>query len=188
MHQISSNSVDFLNLQRIIEVEREETFNWFVIKTNSRAEKRVFESIERIGLNVYLPLVESIRQWSDRKKKVQIPLIPSTLFVKCQVTDLQKLYAIQGFSSILHFLKKPAIVRDYEIENLKILLKESTELETLGSDILIAGDKVEVIRGPFQGLIATSLEVNRKQTLIVEIESLDQRFIVHVPKSFVRRI
>ena len=73
-------------------------------------------------------------------------------------------------------------------KNLKILLKESTELETLGSDILIAGDKVEVIRGPFQGLIATSLEVNRKQTLIVEIESLDQRFIVHVPKSFVRKI
>jgi transcription antitermination factor NusG len=50
------------------------------------------------------------------------------------------------------------------------------------------GDKVEVIRGPFQGLIATSLEVSRTHKLIVEIESLEQRFVVHVPKSYVRKI
>ena len=53
---------------------------------------------------------------------------------------------------------------------------------------VVPGDKVEVIRGPFQGLIATSIEVNRTHKLIVQIESLDQRFVVHVPKSFVKKI
>jgi transcription antitermination factor NusG len=169
-------------------VEREDHFDWFVVKTNSRAEKRVFERIEKLGFQVYLPLVESIKQWSDRKKKIHTPLIPSTLFVKSKASELSKLYDIQGFHYILQYLKKPAIVREFEIDNLKILLKESDSLELFHELGLTPGDKVEVTRGPFQGLIATSLEVNRTHKLIVEIESLEQRFVVHVPKSFVRKL
>jgi transcription antitermination factor NusG len=79
-------------------------------------------------------------------------------------------------------------VREFEIENLRILLKESDALELVENIELLPGEKVEVIRGPFQGLIATSLEVNRTHKLIVEIESIEQRFVVHVPKSFVRKL
>ena len=161
---------------------------WYVIKTNSRAEKRVAERIEDVGIEVYLPLVESLKQWSDRKKKVQTPLISSTLFVFCKEKDLSKLFDIQGFHSILHFLKKPAKVREYEIENLKILLKESESFSKIEGDQIFHGQKVMVMRGPFQGLIATSLEVSRTHKLIVEIESLEQRFVVHIPKSFVRKL
>ena len=49
--------------------------NWYVVKTNSRAEKKVYERLEFLGLEVYLPLVITIKQWSDRKKKVEVPLI-----------------------------------------------------------------------------------------------------------------
>lgn len=169
-------------------MQRENNLFWFVVKTNSRAEKRVAERIDKIGLKVYLPLIESIKQWSDRKKKIQTPLIPSTLFVNCHSSELARLFDIQGFHSILHYLKKPAIVRNYEIENLKILLKESDALEPFDNFSLMPGERVEVIRGPFQGLIATSLEVNRTHKLIVEIESLEQSFVVHIPKSFVRKL
>ena len=169
-------------------MQRENNLFWFVVKTNSRAEKRVAERIDKIGIKVYLPLIESIKQWSDRKKKIQTPLIPSTLFVNCHPSELARLFDIQGFHSILHYLKKPAIVRNYEIENLKILLKESDALEPFDNVSLMPGEKVEVIRGPFQGLIATSLEVNRTHKLIVEIESLEQSFVVHIPKSFVRKL
>jgi transcription antitermination factor NusG len=110
------------------------------------------------------------------------------LFVKSKASELSKLYDIQGFHYILQYLKKPAIVREFEIDNLKILLKESDSLELFHELGLTPGDKVEVTRGPFQGLIATSLEVNRTHKLIVEIESLEQRFVVHVPKSFVRKL
>ncbi|MFM7472811.1 MAG: transcription termination/antitermination protein NusG, partial [Crocinitomicaceae bacterium] len=106
----------------------------------------------------------------------------------CRPSELAKLFDIQGFHSILPYLKKPAIVRDYEIENIKILLKESDSLTPYDNVSLIPGERVEVIRGPFQGLIATSLEVNRTYKLIVEIESLEQRFVVHIPKSFVQKL
>jgi transcriptional antiterminator NusG len=161
---------------------------WYVIKTTSRSEKKVAERIDAIGVQSYLPLMQSIRQWSDRKKKIYLPLIPSTLFVFCYEKDFEKFYSIQGFLKIMYLTGHPAVVRDYEIENLKILLKENTETVTNNNLSFLKGDKVEVIRGPLQGLIATSLEENRTNRLIVEIESLDQRFIVHVPKSFVRKL
>jgi transcriptional antiterminator RfaH len=161
---------------------------WFVVKTNPRAEKKVFERINSIGMVCYLPLITTIRQWSDRKKKIDIPLINSTLFVFCKETDLSKIYGIQGFHSFLYFLKKPAIVKDYEINNLKILLKEHVEFQSINSEKLLKGDRVEVIRGPFQGLIATSIEIDRTHKVIVEIEGMEQKFIVHVPRSFVKKI
>ncbi len=161
---------------------------WFVVKTNPRAEKKVYERISSLGIPAYLPLITTIKQWSDRKKKIEIPLISSTLFVHCKEHELVKLFDIQGFHSFLYYLKKPAIVRDYEINNLKILLKEHVPSQTSNIDDLVKGDKVEVIRGPFQGLIATSIEIDRTHKLIVEIEGLEQKFIVHVPKSFVKKV
>ncbi len=167
---------------------KDSVLNWYVVKTNSRAEKKVFERLESLGLDVYLPLITTIKQWSDRRKKVEVPLIPSTLFLHCQESDLKILYNVMGFQTLLYYLGKPAKVRDYEIQNLRILLQENLEFEKEEFLNIQEGDKVEVIRGPFQGLIATSLEVSRTHKLIVEIESLEQRFLVHVPKSFVRKI
>jgi transcription antitermination factor NusG len=168
--------------------DKDSVLNWYVVKTNSRAEKKVFERLESLGLEAYLPLVTTIKQWSDRRKKVEVPLISSTLFLHCQESDLKILYNVIGFHTLLYYLGKPAKVRDYEIQNLRILLQENLEFEKEQFLNIQEGDKVEVIRGPFQGLIATSLEVSRTHKLIVEIESLEQRFVVHVPKSYVRKI
>ena len=46
--------------------------NWYVLYTTSRAEKKVAQRLEEKGLEVFLPMIEELRQWSDRKKKVEI--------------------------------------------------------------------------------------------------------------------
>jgi transcription antitermination factor NusG len=162
--------------------------NWYVVKTNPRAEKKVLDRLNSLGFDVFLPLIQTIRQWSDRKKKIEIPLINSTLFIHCYEKELSKLFDIQGIQSILYYLKKPAIVRDHEINNLRILLKQETDFHLAEKENITKGDKVEVVRGPFQGLIATSIENDRTHKLIVEIEGIEQKFIVHVPRSYVRKL
>jgi transcription antitermination factor NusG len=169
-------------------MDEQKVDKWYVVKTNPRAEKKVFERISALGIKAYLPLTTSIRQWSDRKKKIELPLISSTVFVFCSEKDFAKIYTVSGFHSFLYFLRKPAVVKEYEINNLRILLKENVQLENIDSGHFEAGDKVEVIRGPFLGLIATSIEADRSHKLIVEIEGMEQKFVVHVPKSFVRKI
>jgi len=161
--------------------------SWFVIKTNSRAEKKVEERLRNSGFEVFLPIQTIVKQWSDRKKKVSIPLISSTLFIHSFESELKLIYNTPGLHSVLSYQGKPAIVRDFEINNLRVLLNQETELDVDSTSNFEKGDLVEVVKGPFQGLIATSVEVNRSHKLIVEIESLGQRFTVHVPKSFVRK-
>ncbi|MDX1426779.1 MAG: transcription termination/antitermination NusG family protein [Salegentibacter mishustinae] len=48
--------------------------SWYVLYTKPRTEKRVAESLEQMGVEVYCPLITEIKQWKDRKKKLKTPL------------------------------------------------------------------------------------------------------------------
>ena len=48
---------------------------WYAVYTNSRAEKRVSDRLAEMGIETFLPLQKTLRQWSDRKKLVEKPLI-----------------------------------------------------------------------------------------------------------------
>ena len=54
---------------------------WYVLYTNPKAEKKVAEQLTKIGVINYCPLIKKVHQWSDRKKKIEIPLFTSYVFV-----------------------------------------------------------------------------------------------------------
>lgn len=162
--------------------------NWYVVKTKNLAEKKVYERLLAAGFETYLPLLSVWRIWSDRKKKVEKPLIPSVVFVHVSPADLKLIYPILGVASILTYLGKPAIVRDYEIQNLRILLQQEDPETIKTIERFENGEAVEVVRGPFKGVIATAITESSSFRLIVEIKSLGTGFTVNVPKSYVRKL
>lgn len=162
--------------------------NWHVVKTSVRAEKKVNERLEKANFQTYLPLLNTVRIWSDRRKKVQEPLIASTLFVYTTPDELLSIYSIQGVVSILKHLNKPAIVHEHEINNLRILLQQESSPELHPIMHLTKGETVQVTSGPFQGLIATAVNTDNKFRVVVELESMGTGFVVNVPKSYVRKI
>ena len=97
------------------------------------------------------------------------------------------LYQIQGVTGVLKYLKKPAIIRDTEIENLKILLSDSDNFSILDNPIFEKGETVRVLKGPFQGLIAQFYENKGKHRVIVTIDSITTGFEVNVPSSFLEK-
>ena len=90
-------------------------FSWFVVYTKAQAEKKFAERLQHAGYEVYLPLQEELKQWSDRKKKIQKPLISSVVFVCCTEAQLSGLYNILGFSRVLRYLGKPAVVQPHHV-------------------------------------------------------------------------
>ena len=56
--------------------------NWLVLVTKPRNEKKVESRLNKIGVEAYCPVRTEMRQWSDRKKKIKTPLLPSMLLVK----------------------------------------------------------------------------------------------------------
>ena len=55
--------------------------SWFVLYTKPKQELRVVDELSKIGINSYCPTVKMIKQYSDRKKKIEKPLIPSYIMV-----------------------------------------------------------------------------------------------------------
>lgn len=158
---------------------------WFVLYTNPNAEKKFADRLQHAGYEVYLPLKEELKQWSDRKKKMQKPLISSVVFVRCPESALVGVYNILGFSRILRYQGKPAVVRPQEILNLQILLQQATAPELIAQN-LVPGVPIEILRGPFKGIIGTAVQVLNTLRVKIEIRHLGVAFGINVPKSFVR--
>ena len=100
--------------------------NWFVIHTKPRFEKKVEERLLSFGIEAYCPIRKEIRLWSDRKKKVDIPVLPSMVLVRLEEKDVNDVFNINGVVRYMFWLGKRAIVRQQEVDVLKNYLKGNT--------------------------------------------------------------
>lgn len=141
--------------------------SWMAIYTKARSEKKTAERLKKNGIKVYCPTHIILKQWSDRRKKVEMPVFPSYIFVK--VTEQERYIVLQD-PAVLNFvfwLGQPAIIKEEEIDNLQCFL-EGVEVE---EEIEIAtwkpGDQIKVAKGPFKGLKAKVKEANHKLVSVV---------------------
>ena len=81
---------------------------WFAIYVKSRSEKKVFKLLEDIGIESFLPLITRVKQWSDRKKKVEEPLFRSYLFVNITLSDYYKVLNTAGARNLIHCHQAPS--------------------------------------------------------------------------------
>ena len=102
--------------------------NWFVIHTKPRFEKKVEERLLSFGVEAYCPTRKEIRLWSDRKKKIDVPLLPSMVLVKLEEKNVNDVFNINGVVRYMFWLGKRAIVRQQEVDVLKNYLKGNTIL------------------------------------------------------------
>jgi transcription antitermination factor NusG len=160
---------------------------WFALVTRPRAEKKVAERISS-KWHTFLPLQTQWRQWSDRKKKVQSPLIPSFIFVNTTERELFSIVKEEGVVRVLRFLGKPAIVRDEEIEILKLLTENIAEVQEISTIDMIDGEEIEIINGPFAGLKANYVSHQGKYKVIVCIEATATFFHIEVATNSIKKL
>ncbi len=171
----------------IKQISPEKEIRWYAIYTRPRSEKKVDELLSKNGFNTYLPLITTMRQWTDRKKKVQLPLISSYVFVNTNRNNLNDILPFNGVVRILKHLGKPAIIKDYEIENLRILLEDTEKITFIRDIHLKKGDSIYVEKGVFKGLNAECIKFNGKHRIIVRIEALGDIIEVNIPLSYVKK-
>ena len=138
---------------------------WYVVYTKPRNEKKVAERLQQIGITVYCPMVTMIKQWSDRRKKVQVPLFNSYVFVYLNEKERDIVFSISGVVRYLFWLGKPAIVRDEEILALQDGLKETIASYEV-RDIKV-GDVVPIPSGPFQGKEGIIKHINKNSLQLI---------------------
>ncbi|WP_431243080.1 UpxY family transcription antiterminator [Flavobacterium sp. P21] len=144
--------------------------NWYVLYTKPKWEKKVAERLTQIGIECYCPLITQVKQWSDRKKKVEVPLFNSYVFVQLSEIDRNSVFNIPGVVRYLFWLGKPAIVREEEINIIRASLKDTNVSDISVSSIQV-GDRIKLESGAFSNQDAIVQEVSKTHYILV-LESM----------------
>ncbi|NRB47210.1 MAG: UpxY family transcription antiterminator [Saprospiraceae bacterium] len=158
---------------------------WYVAYTYPKFEKRVSEAISRTGVQAFLPLQMSVRQWSDRKKKIELPLFPNYVFAYTSVQMLSELRLIDGITRFISFGGKFAAASNDEIRIIKRLLSNNMTVQRERFSFRV-GDPVIINYGPLQGMKGKLVQRNGKNRFVVQIDSIQQALSVEVPANYLR--
>jgi transcription antitermination factor NusG len=155
--------------------------NWYAIYVRPRTEKKVATGLNEAGIDHFLPLQRTLRRWSDRKKWVDMPLIPGYCFVSVDERDLINVIKLDNVVSVIRFNGKPSVIPEMQIEFLRRMLNQNEISYKLSSEIPKPGQKVEIIAGPFIGLYAEMVKIKNKSVIYLRLEQIQNIFLVEIP-------
>jgi transcription antitermination factor NusG len=154
---------------------------WFALYTKSRSEFKAAEQIGALNIEYYLPVITKYRQWSDRRKKITEPLIRGYIFVYVNEKERIKSLEQNAVVRCLTERGRPAKIPDWQIENLKNMLKNEADFYI--TEGLVPGTKVRIVEGPFEGVIGVVSNIEEGRTIAVSIDLLNRSVIAHLPRE-----
>lgn len=161
---------------------------WHVLYTRSRFEKKVYEELVKLGIEAYLPLYKTIRQWKDRKKLVLEPLFRSYCFVRINAKEYFAAIKVTGVVRYVRFNGKLATVPDEEIELIKRACSSTYKIESVVATNFAIGQKVRVVRGVFSGYEGEIVQINGKNKVLFRISNVPVSMAIQIPKNFLQEI
>jgi transcriptional antiterminator RfaH len=163
------------------------TYKWYPICTRSRAEKKVFLALEKKQIAAYLPLRKEVKQWSDRKKTIDVPLFNAYLFVFISSKEYTEVLMVNGVTRFIYFCGKIASIPAKQIDDLKLLLALDSDLELIEHAIK-PGQKVLIKAGPFMGVIAELVLIANKKNIILRLDNLGYSIQIKTSMAYIEPI
>jgi transcription antitermination factor NusG len=148
------------------------TYQWYAAYTDSRAEKKVFRELTTKGIDCYLPLKIEKKQWSDRIKVVENPLIRGYIFVKVSNREYYDILITQGVRRYVCFEGNPTAIPENQINDLKHFMQcLNTEVEAT-SEQITKGTFVKIVSGPLCGVSGEVVEIRGKRRIVLRFKDL----------------
>ncbi len=157
---------------------------WRVFYTRARAEKKCETRLQRQQIDVLVPKKTEIRQWSDRKKEVTVPLFRNYLFARVDEKDRLRTLKTNGIVRCVHFNGEPARLRPETVEQLKTTQNAPDRLSVADLRPPV-GETVTITDGPLRGLTGEVQEHRGQTYLLVRVDAIRQAVKVEVPADWV---
>ena len=158
-------------------IQREITY-WYAVYTRPNMEKKVTSALEHKGIVVYCPLQRVQRQWSDRKKVLQVPAFRGYVFVNIHDAIRWEILATGGVLNFVLHDGRPARIPQREIDEVRRFF-HGLENETILENDIRVHDKARVYSGPLMGLEGEIADVQHRYALL-NIPSLGLQMQVKV--------
>ncbi len=160
--------------------------HWFALYTKPRHEFKVALKLKSISVEYFLPSLTVTKKWSDRRKKIEVPLFNGYIFI--HTDEKERLLSLQqdGVVRTVSFLGKPSIIPDDQIESLRRVIAETPDVFVI--DKIEVGSQIKIASGPFEGVIGVVREAESEKWLFVNIEILNRAVSVKLPRESVIKI
>ncbi len=136
----------------------------------------------------FLPLITRVKQWSDRKKKVDEPLFRSYLFVNIDLTDYYKVLQVPGVVKFISFENTPVAVPENQIAAIRQYINDSDLHDDIDYNDFKEGELVMIKSGQMRGLMGRFVRIKGKHRIIVDIESVGQSLPINISRSNVEAV
>jgi transcription antitermination factor NusG len=161
----------------LTEVPRDQV-RWYAIYVRSRFEKKVHAGLQENKVESFLPLVEEVRKWSDRKKRIEMPLFPGYLFVRIDLRDRLRVLTVDGVVKFVGIRHHPSPVPAEQIRWVKIVIGHPEKLKR--EPYVSEGEVVQIVAGPFNGIRGLVQRVNKNTRVIISLDTIAQAVSVEV--------
>ncbi len=151
---------------------------WYALRTKSRHEKLVRDQLDKQGIEPLLPTVKRLSQWKDRKKEIEVPLFSGYCFVRFSQLERTPVQKIVGVVEIVGSGSRPEPIPEQEIDALRRLMMSVLPYDP--HPYLHEGMRVEVVRGPLQGVQGILLRKEKRHRLVIGVRAVQQAAVVEI--------
>lgn len=164
--------------------------NWYVLRTRPRQEKAVRKLLTDIGVENFLPTrMEEHVYANRRKKKIEVPLITSTCFMRCMAADRFNIVNGLKYKTLLvtdRFTNSSMIIPDKQMADFMLVLSLCDARHFQPVEIF-EGDRVVVTEGEMRGVEGVVAQINGRSHFMLVLKNLAS-FLVRLPMSMVKKI
>jgi transcription antitermination factor NusG len=157
-----------------------------VLYTRSKFEKKIAKEMRLMNFEFYLPMQQVDRKWSDRIKRIEIPLFSNYIFVKTAPTVNTSLLNIPGTLKFVSFGGKPAHLPDNEIEKIRLIEANRMAIEKV--PYYTMGDKVRIVKGVFNGMEGVMVRKIKETRMVIKVPLLKQAISFEISEGDLEKI
>ena len=159
---------------------------WYVFTSSKyKIYQKLSVSLQELELEFFIPLQKQIRQWSDRKKKIDVPIFHPYFFVLCDKAKILEIINNHNYLRFLSFDKKPQFISLDEIDRIKRIcnFQKNLKVELVSQEVDI-GMTVIIKEGHFKGLEGVVTQISKtKQKIILHLPSLKLNAKIELDKN-----
>lgn len=162
---------------------------WVAALVQMNTEKKVSSQLDRLGYHNYVPIQTEIRQWSDRRKKIDRIVIPMIIFVLVNKDEENRLKTYSFIYKLLSYPghKESAKIPNEQICQLQLMLDKAESDIEFSDKVYEVGDEIEIVKGPLKGLYGDLCYIEKDKPMIGVYVNLLGYSLVNVDIKDVQR-
>jgi transcription antitermination factor NusG len=153
---------------------------WYALHTRARHEKVIERRLRDQGMGTLVPTTTEVHRWSDRQKKVEVPLFSCYVFIRCALSaeDRMRVYRLENVHGFVGTRGSSLPIPDEQIESIQKILAQSAPWRSY--PFLKVGQRVRIRGGAMDGVEGIFLSENGDHSLVVSVNAIQRSMAVRI--------